>query len=75
MVYMNLPATANNLPDIVAIYDAAVANDPLFGQIMPNVSPETKLAHDPHWYERELGISKLNGRRWKKLIDGNGYKP
>lgn len=74
MAYTILPVTTNDLPDIVAIHEAAFVDDPIFGQIMANVSPEAKLAHDLHWYEREFGISELNGLRWKKLIDGNGYK-
>ena len=73
MQYTILPATPADLPDIVAVYHAAFANDPFIGQLMPNVPPQAKNAHDMHWYAREFEMSELNGLRFRKLVDGDGY--
>ena len=73
MPYSIVPATPDDLPDIIAIYHAAFADDPFIGQLMPNVPPEVKQAHDMHWYGREFEMSELNGLRFRKVVDGDGY--
>lgn len=72
MVYRLLPATPADLPDIIAIYHAAFATDPFIGQLMPNVPPEVRQAHDMHWYGREFELSELNGLRFRKVVDEDG---
>ncbi len=73
MVYKILEATPADLPDIITVYHAAFAADPFIGQLMPNVPPEVKQAHDMHWYGREFKLSKLNGLQFRKVVDGDGY--
>ncbi len=73
MVYKILEATPADLPDIITVYHAAFAADPFIGQLMPNVPPEVKQAHDMHWYGREFELSKLNGLHFRKVVDGDGY--
>lgn len=73
MPYTVLPATPADLPDIIAVYHAAFANDPFIGQLMPNVPLEVKTAHDLHWYGREFEMSELNGLRFRKVVDEDGY--
>lgn len=73
MAYTILQATPADLPDIIAIYHAAFANDPFIGQLMVNVPSEVKQAHDMHWYGREFEMCELNGLRFRKVVDGNGY--
>ena len=72
MVYRVLPATPSDLPDIIAVYHAAFAADPFIGQLMLNVPPEVKQAHDMHWYGREFELSRLNGLQFRKVVDGDG---
>lgn len=72
MTYTVQPATPADLPDIVEIHDAAFATDPFIGQLMPNVPPEVKRAHDIHYYRRELDMSELNGTRFRKVVGGDG---
>ncbi|CAF9935402.1 hypothetical protein IMSHALPRED_010215 [Imshaugia aleurites] len=72
MPYRVLPATPADLPDIIAIYHAAFANDPFIGQLTPNVPPSVKQAYDLHWYGREFDLSELNGLRFRKVVDGDG---
>ena len=73
MQYTVLPATPADLPDIIAVFHAAFANDPFVGQLMPNVPPHIRTAHDMHWYSREFEMSELNGLRFRKLVDADGY--
>lgn len=73
MQYTLLPATPADLPDIIAIYHAAFSTYPFIGQLMPNVPPEVRQAHDMHWYGREFELSELNGLRFRKVVDENGY--
>ena len=73
MPYTILPATPADLPDIVAIYHAAFANDQFIGQLMPSVPPDVKQAFDTHWYGREFEMSELNGLRFRKVVDQTGY--
>ena len=75
MPYTISPATPADLPDIIAIYHAAFANDPFVGQIMANVPLQVKQAHDMHWYGREFEMGQLNGLRFRKVVDGDGYNP
>ena len=75
MPYTISPATPADLPDIITIYHAAFANDPFIGQIMPNVPPGVKQAYDMHCYGREFEMSQLNGLRFRKVVDGDGYNP
>lgn len=75
MPYTISPATRADLPDIIAIYHAAFADDPFIGQIMSNVPPQVKQAYDMHWYGREFEMSQLNGLRFRKVVDGDGYNP
>lgn len=72
MPYTILPATPADLPDITAIHQAAFADDPFIGQLMPNVLPEFKRSHDMHFFEREFEMSRLNGLRFRKAVDGEG---
>ena len=73
MAYTILPATPADLPDIVSVHDAAFADDPFIGQLMPNVSPEVKQSHDMYFFTRQFEMSRLNGQRLTKAVDGNGY--
>lgn len=72
MAYRILPATAADLPDVIAIYHAAFKDDPFIGQLMPNVPPEVKQAHDMHRYGREVEMSELNGLEFRKVVDADG---
>ena len=74
MPYKTLPATRADLPEIIAIYHAAFADDPFIGQLTPNVPPDVKQAYDMHWYGREFDLSELNGLRLRKVVDGDGYR-
>ena len=73
MQYTILPATPADLPDIIAVFHAAFANDPFIGQLMPDVPPQIKRAYDMHWYSREFDMSELNGLRFRKVVDEDGY--
>ena len=73
MAYTILPATPADLPDIVAVQHAAFADDAFIGQLMPNVSPEARQSHDMHFFVRQFEMSKLNGMRFRKAVDGEGY--
>lgn len=73
MTYRVLPATPADLPDTIAIYHAAFADDPFIGQLMPNVPADFKQAHDLHWYGREFEMNELNGLRFRKVVDVDGY--
>ena len=73
MSYRILPATPADLPDIIAIYHAAFVEDPFIGQLMPNVPPALKQAHDMHRYGRDCEMSDLNGLRFRKVVDEDGY--
>jgi len=46
MPYKRLPATENDTPDIVTVYDAAFKNDQFVGQLMANADPEAKRIYD-----------------------------
>ena len=72
MAYTVLPATPADLPDIIAIHHAAFADDPFIGLLMPNVLPEVKQSHDMHYFGRQFDMSRLNGLRFRKAVDGEG---
>ena len=71
MSYTIHPATLADLPDIVAIWDAAFKNDRIIGQLMPNVPLDLKRAYDIEWYRRMFDMSHLNGLRFFKAVDEN----
>ena len=72
MVYTILPATPADLPDIIAVQHAAFADDAFIGQLMPNVSPEARQSHHMHFFARQFEMSRLNGLRFRKAVDGQG---
>ena len=72
MAYTILPATPADLPDIVDIHNAAFADDPFIGQLMPDVEPELKRSHDMHFFKRQFEMSWCNGLRFRKVVDGEG---
>lgn len=72
MAYTILPATPTDLPDIVAVHHAAFADDAFIGQLMPDVSLEDKQSHDMHFFARQFEMSRLNGLRFRKAVDGEG---
>ena len=73
MAYRILPATPADLPDITAIFHAAFADDPLVGQLMPNVPADVKKAHDMHLHGREFEMNEFNGLQFRKVVDADGY--
>ena len=73
MPYSILPATPADLPDIVAIFHAAFADDPFIRQLMPKVPPHVRQAHDMHYFGREFEMSELKGLCFRKVVDGDGY--
>lgn len=73
MSYNILPVTPADLPDIVAVFHAAFKDDPHVGQLMPNVLPEVKQAHDMHYWQYQLNMSEYNGMIFRKLVDEDGY--
>lgn len=64
-----LPATPTDLPDIVAIYDAAFKNDRIIGNLMPDVPPAIKEAYDLEWYRREFTMAELTGCKFSKAVE------
>ena len=72
MAYTILPATPADLPEIVACHQATFADDPFIGLLMPNVLPEVKQSHDMHYFGRQFEMSRFNGMKHRKAVDGEG---
>lgn len=68
------PATIEDVPTLVTIFDEAFAQDAIFHHIFKDVPKEVRWERDLKWYSAAFENSESNGARFTKVVDtSNGY--
>ncbi|KAL8789430.1 MAG: hypothetical protein Q9213_001187 [Squamulea squamosa] len=69
MPFQVLPAEASDIPDIVAVHQAAWVDDPIVGRLMPDVDPKAKYDYDLDFYQKRFDSKTLTGSVMHKVVD------
>ncbi|KAL8976984.1 MAG: hypothetical protein Q9205_007125, partial [Flavoplaca limonia] len=59
MAFQLLPAEVSDIPDIVTVHQASWVNDPIIGQLMPEVDPKVKYDYDLGYYKTKFETKDL----------------
>ena len=70
------PATIEDVPTLVTIFDEAFAQDAIVSHIFKDVPEEVRWERDLKWYSAAFENSESNGARFTKVVDmSRGYHP
>ncbi|KAL8668500.1 MAG: hypothetical protein Q9168_006875, partial [Polycauliona sp. 1 TL-2023] len=69
MSFQVLPAEPADIPDIVTVHQASWVNDPIIGQLMPDVEPKAKYEYDVDYYTKGFETRALTGSVMHKVVE------
>lgn len=72
--YDVLPATIEDVPEIVEVFYAAFADDDIMGNTERNVDPAIRTARSAKFHRQNFENAHLNGARYFKAVEkSTGY--
>ena len=69
MPFQLLPADLTDLPDLVAVFQAAFRDDPIIYHLMRDVDPEVKYKYDMGFLGKYIRDGPLTGSRFFKIVE------
>lgn len=73
MKYEVLPATRADVPALAKTFIDAFHEDPMLGQIWPNVDPDVHLAYQTRQFDAHFDHAARDGNVHRKVEDESGY--